>query len=88
MSSGAYLELPTNDGDVVRISEDTLSVRSPRRTPSPSPRRRKKTPGHRGEAGFGSSVINLANTILGNYFSLCVVQWLIHLCRGGNIRYS
>jgi hypothetical protein len=71
MSSGGYLEVPTGDSDVNRISDETLSVRSPRRTPSPSPRRRKKTSGHRGEAGFGSSVINLANTILGtNYLYL------------------
>jgi len=36
-------------------------------------RRRKKTSGHRGEAGFGSSVVNLANTILGAWQFLRVV---------------
>ena len=74
MASGAYLDVPTGDGDVSRPSEDSLAIRSPRRTPSPSPfgtpRRHKKKSGHRGEAGFGSSVINLANTILGTYSNL------------------
>jgi hypothetical protein len=73
MASGAYLDVPTGDGDVSRPSEDSLAIRSPRRTPSPSPfgtPRRHKKSGHRGEAGFGSSVINLANTILGTDYSL------------------
>jgi hypothetical protein len=76
MASGAYLDVPTGDSDVARPSEDSLAIRSPRRTPSPSPfgtpRRRKKS-GHKGEAGFGSSVINLANTILGT-FSILLVE--------------
>ena len=74
MASGAYLDMPTGDSDIARPSEDSLAIRSPRRTPSPSPfgtpRRRKKS-GHKGEAGFGSSVINLANTILGIPHTAC-----------------
>ena len=57
MPSGLYFDVPTNDPDINRFTDDI-------RAPSPSPPRRKKS-GHRGEAGFGSSVINLANTILG-----------------------
>jgi hypothetical protein len=70
MASGSYLDIPTTDVDVNRLSEESVhsvTPRSPRhgRSPSPSPRIRKKAPSHRGEAGIGSSVINLANTILG-----------------------
>jgi hypothetical protein len=69
MASGSYLDIPTTDADVNRLSEESVHsvTRSPRRSrsPSPSPRIRKKVPSHRGEAGIGSSVINLANTILG-----------------------
>jgi hypothetical protein len=66
MASGSYLDVPTSDGDINRPSEDTLAIRTNRsRPPSPMPRRQKQTSGHHGEAGLGSSVINLANTILG-----------------------
>jgi len=66
MTSESYLDIPTSDGDVNRLSEETLNIRPHHlRTPSPSPRRRKPISTHRGDAGFGSSVINLANTILG-----------------------
>ena len=89
MASAAYLDVPMGDSDVARPSEESLAIRSPRRTPSPSPfgtpRRRKKS-GHKGEAGFGSSVINLANTILGTYRTLLFRKMLI--TRGGNIRYK
>jgi len=88
MASGAYLDVPTGDSDVARPSEDSLAIRTPRRTPSPSPfgtpRRRKKS-GHKGEAGFGSSVINLANTILGIPHTSCLRRDANSRC--WNIRY-
>jgi hypothetical protein len=70
MPSGGYLDVPTIDPDDHHVSDD---IRPGRRSRTPSPRR-KKTSGHRGEAGFGSSVINLANTILGNDFHTLLCQ--------------
>ena len=65
MASGTYLDIPTIEADVNRLSEDSVYERSAHvRSPSPG-RLRKKATSHRGEAGLGSSVINLANTILG-----------------------
>jgi hypothetical protein len=59
--------------------------------PSPGQRRQKKT-GHRGEAGFGSSVINLANTILGMLTAPthCMINMLTrsHRCRYTRYGYS
>jgi hypothetical protein len=44
--------------------ENSLLVPRPLSRPS-TPARRRRKPIHQGEAGFSSSVINLANTILG-----------------------
>src|SRR5947207_13097923 len=69
-------KLSVTDGiDQTVFPEDLglLSVpsRSHSRAGTPSPRHlRKKGSTQRGQAGFGSSVINLANTILGAWFQL------------------
>ena len=74
MASGGYLGVRSTDVGDVHVNrctaEDSLAQRTVTpihsRTSSPSPRAaRKKMSGHKGQAGFGSSVINLANTILG-----------------------
>jgi len=47
------------------------------RSPSPFARRqqRRKIAGHKGQAGFGSSVINISNTILGSTLVARVVAY-------------
>jgi hypothetical protein len=87
MLSGAYLGVPTTDLDDHQASDDTFIPRPNNRSRTPSPRR-KKTSGHRGEAGFGSSVINLANTILGSNPVPLQLEILTFLCRSRNIRYT
>jgi hypothetical protein len=66
-SESSYLDIPTMDPEQSRVSVEAANLRAAvHRSPSPSPRiPRKKTPSHQGQAGIGSSVINLANTILG-----------------------
>ena len=84
MASLPYMTVPPNDTDVNGhrlLIDDNLNMRSPSpsRPASPIPRlRRKRTVSHAGQAGFMSSAINLANTILGIYpFAFSVSRMIL-----------